>query len=120
MGTKDKSLRKIKEVNGWKINHPHNAANIFYAIFTLIILAGPVAYLFLPIVTLVGPTTAGTPDPSVICSFNGVDLIKAGIEMVKFLKTHKNKNSFCPVRKTDEKRNQKVPNSVILSSDKLF
>ena len=85
MGTKDNSLRKIKEVNGWKVNHPHNAANIFYAIFTLIILAGPVAYLFLPIVKLVGPTTAGIADPSAITSFNGVDLIKAGIEMVKFL-----------------------------------
>ena len=85
MGTKDKSLRKIKEVNGWKINHPHNAANIFYAFFTLIVLAGPIAYLFLPIVTLIGPTTAGTPDPNAINSFNGLDLLKAGVEILKFL-----------------------------------
>ncbi len=86
MGTKDKSLRKVKEVNGWKINHPHNAANIFYAIFTLIVVAIPVVYLFVPNVMFkFAPATPG--DPFIEMSFNGVDLIKAGIGMINFLIT---------------------------------
>lgn len=43
-------LRKVKEVNGWKVNHPHSAANIFYLLFTLVLLALPLAFLFLPVI----------------------------------------------------------------------
>ena len=74
------NLRKIKEVNGWKVNHPHSAANIFYALFTLILAASPVAYLFLSTVVLTHPS-----DPSLSGQFNGLELIKTAIEFVKYL-----------------------------------
>lgn len=73
-------LRKVKEVNGWKVNHPHSAANIFFAIFTLILAASPVAYLFLNIVELKDATTQ-----TIVGQFNGIDLVKTAIEFVKFL-----------------------------------
>ncbi len=73
------SLRKIKEVNGWKINHPHSAANIFYIIFTLLLVATPLAFLFLPSVTLVDNILQTNS------SFNGIDLIKMSIELLKYL-----------------------------------
>ena len=86
MGTKDNSIRKIKDVNGWKVNHPHSAANIFYALFTLIIAAIPVVYLFIPNVMFkFAPSTPG--DPFIVYSANGVDVIKAGIGMIRFLIT---------------------------------
>ena len=86
MGTKDNSIRKIKDVNGWKVNHPHSAANIFYALFTLIIAAIPVIYLFIPNVMFkFAPSTPG--DPFIVYSANGVDVIKAGIGMIRFLIT---------------------------------
>ena len=72
------NLRKIKEVNGWKVNHPHSAANIFYALFTLILAASPVAYLFLSTVVVINPS-----DPSLTGQFNGLELIKTSIEFVK-------------------------------------
>lgn len=43
-------LRKIDEVNGWKVNHPHSAANVFYSIFTFIFAAFPLLFLFIPLV----------------------------------------------------------------------
>ena len=49
-----KDIRKIKKVDGYRVNHPHSAANIFYALFTLIVAALPVAYLFLPLVDKLG------------------------------------------------------------------
>ena len=49
-----KDIRKIKRVDGYRVNHPHSAANIFYALFTLIIAALPVAYLFLPLIDKLG------------------------------------------------------------------
>ena len=66
-------LRKVKEVNGWKVNHPHSAANIFYTLFTLIVAALPVAYFFLPVTQLL-ITDSGT-----------IELIETGIEFVKYL-----------------------------------
>lgn len=45
-----RKLRQIDEVNGWKINHPHSAANIFYAIFTFLFAAFPLVFLFIPLV----------------------------------------------------------------------
>ena len=46
----NKKLRDIKEVNGWKVNHPHSAANNVYAIFTFIFGAFPLAFLFIPMI----------------------------------------------------------------------
>lgn len=52
--------RKVKEVNGVKVNHPHSAANIWYALMTLIVVAIPVAILFLPLIkTETGITVMG-------------------------------------------------------------
>ncbi len=78
MGKND--LRKVKEVNGWKVNHPHSAANIFYAIFTLILAAGPVAYFFLDVITLINHS-----DPALGGKFNGLELIITAIEFIKYL-----------------------------------
>ena len=44
-------LRSIKEVNGWRVNHPHSAANNFYALFTIIFACFPFALLFIPLYT---------------------------------------------------------------------
>ena len=53
----NKKLREIDEVNGWKVNHPHSAANNFYAIFTFIFGAFPLAFLFIPLVFVPGEVT---------------------------------------------------------------
>ena len=50
----NKKLRDIDEVNGWKVNHPHSAANNFYAIFTFIFGAFPLAFLFIPLLSMPG------------------------------------------------------------------
>ncbi len=75
----NRKLREIKEVNGFKINHPHSAANIFYALFSLILLAGPIAYCFLNVVQLTEVAT------NTISGFNGIDLVKVSIEFIKFI-----------------------------------
>lgn len=67
-----KKLRQVKEVNGWRINHPHSAANIFYMIFSLILIASPIAFLF-----LYAATNGVASD-----SFNGIDLVKFGLTYV--------------------------------------
>ena len=74
-------LRKVKEVNGWIVNHPHSAANIFYTLFTLIVAALPVAYFFLPVAQLL-IADSGTV---YTFKFNGIELIETGIEFVKYL-----------------------------------
>ena len=88
-------LRKIKEVNGWRINHPHSAANIFFTILMLILVASPAAYLFLDTAALV---QAGNPSIVTDYSFNGIDLIKMTIELVKKMigieNTHIDSNSL--------------------------
>ena len=43
MGNEQMDKRKIKTINGWKVNHPFSAANMFYAIFALVMIAFPVA-----------------------------------------------------------------------------
>ena len=45
-----KDVRKLKRVDGYRVNHPHSAANIFYAIFALLTAGVTAAYLFLPLV----------------------------------------------------------------------
>ena len=73
------SLRKVKEVNGWKVNHPHSGANICYALFTLIALAIPVAYCFLPTVIRWDISVV----PNLKDSFNGIDMVKFFIAFIK-------------------------------------
>lgn len=63
-------LRKVKEVNGWKINHPHSGANVAYAIFTFIFAAFPLAFLFVPLV-------ANSP------MLNGLDIFRFFIDFLK-------------------------------------
>ena len=62
----EQNKRKIKQVNGWKVNHPFSFGNIFYALLTLILVAVPAVYLFLPVVA----TGNGS-----IPIFTGVDLL---------------------------------------------
>ena len=75
----ENNLRKIKEVNGWRVNHPHSGPNIFYTICTLIIAALPVAYLFMPIVQL------SIDFGFTVLQFNGIELVKVAIEFIKFI-----------------------------------
>ena len=63
-------LRKVKEVNGWKVNHPHSAANVVYALFTLISVAFPLAFLFVPLIA---------NDPVL----NGLDIFRFFIEFMQ-------------------------------------
>ncbi len=49
---RNEKLKQIKEVNGWKVNHPHSASNIVYAIFSIIFTALPLVYLFIPVFSL--------------------------------------------------------------------
>ena len=63
-------LQKVKEVNGWKVNHPHSAPNIVYGIFSLIYVAFPLCLFFVPLIA----TAPG---------LNGVDLFKFFIEFWK-------------------------------------
>ncbi len=77
----NKKLRKIKEVNGWKVNHPHNAANIFYGLFTLLVVAAPLAFLFIPSLVL----NNWMSGEAVKFSFNGIDIIKMMIELITYM-----------------------------------
>ena len=63
------NLRNVKEVNGWKVNHPHSGANIVYAIFAMIFAAFPITFFFLTLI-------ADEP------GLNGVDLFQF---LLKFL-----------------------------------
>lgn len=54
-----KKLRQVNEVNGWKVNHPHSAANIFYSIFTFIFAAFPLLFLYVPLISSVPVTFEG-------------------------------------------------------------
>ena len=81
MGNEQMDKRKIKTINGWKVNHPFSAANMFYAIFTLVMIAFPVAILFLPLASFTGT------DPAV--SIRGIDLFSYyAIDFVKMLVGH--------------------------------
>ena len=46
-------LREVNEVNGWKVKHPHSAANTVYAIFTFLFVAFPLTYLYFPLISAV-------------------------------------------------------------------
>ena len=86
MGNEKIDKRKIKQINGWKVNHPFSAANMFYAIFTLCLIAFPVAILFLPLVTFVGT------DP--VIQITGIDLFK--YYAIDFVKMILGKGSYIP------------------------
>ena len=73
------SLRTVKEVNGWRVNHPHSAANIFYALFTFFVLAVPVAYVFVPTAIMWQVDVT----PNIESSFNGVDVVKFAISFIE-------------------------------------
>ena len=64
-------IRKVKQINGWKVNHPFSFGNMFYAFLTLLIVAVPFAYLFMPILCVLDgePTT-------IVPYMKGVDLIR--------------------------------------------
>ena len=81
-----KKLRKLDEVNGWKVNHPHSGANFAYMFFTLILIAAPLIYLFLPNVYGANKETPFVANPD--SSFMAVDLFKDVYEMLKGLITH--------------------------------
>ena len=83
-------LRKVKEVNGWKVNHPHSASNIFYMIFTLAVICTPFLFLYLynfyHFVQIVDPGTGMPVFPFYERSgFTGVDLLRFGITYIMFL-----------------------------------
>ena len=43
-------LKTVKEVNGWKVNHPRSGANIVYALFSLLYVAFPLLFLFIDLI----------------------------------------------------------------------
>ena len=73
-------LKGIKEVNGWKVNHPHSAANNFYAIFTMIFAAFPLCLLFIPLYSGVVP-------PDFRTGLNGLDIFRYTIDKLTELFT---------------------------------
>lgn len=75
-----KKLRKLDEVNGWKVNHPHSAANIFYILFTFFLIASPLAYLFFPNVYIASKDHPFAPSGD----FKGSDLF---IDVYNILKS---------------------------------
>ncbi len=69
----NQKLKSIKEVNGWKVNHPHSAANNFYALFTVIFAAFPLCILFIPLYSRVVP-------PNFFDGLNGLDIFRYTID----------------------------------------
>ena len=51
-------LKRVNEVNGWKVNHPHSGANVVYAIFALIFSVFPVLFFYLALIAN-DPTLSG-------------------------------------------------------------
>ena len=74
-------LRELKEVNGWKVNHPHNAANTVYAIFTFVFSAFPLAFLFLPLISEPGQPV------DFVSGLNGLAIFKYLIDFLTNLFT---------------------------------
>ena len=76
----NQKLRSINEVNGWKVNHPHSAANNFYAIFTVIFSAFPLCILFIPLYSAAVP-------PDFSTGLNGLDIFRYTIDKLTELFT---------------------------------
>ena len=68
----DTDLKKLRVIDGHKVNHPHSGLNISYAILTIVFAAFPLLFLFLPVVA---------NDPGA----NGIDTIKYGIDVLNYL-----------------------------------
>ena len=64
---RDEKLRKIKEVKGWKVNHPFETGNIIFTVLIFVMTSISLMVLFLPLITYKNHTNL---------SFNGLDLIK--------------------------------------------
>ena len=77
----DVNKRKVKQVNGYKVNHPFSAGNIIYALFILVLIAVPVGLLFAPLVFLPDFAT-GLANGSY---FTGLDIATAGLNAIKQL-----------------------------------
>ena len=76
-------IRKIKEVNGWKVNHPQSAAKIVYTIFALLLTAAPLSFLFLPTAFI-----ALRESPFTVFldyGYKGIDLIKEVIKLITYM-----------------------------------
>lgn len=71
----NKKLRNINEVNGWKVNHPHSAANVVYSLSAFIFAFFPLLFFFFPLIS----------DYPVDFSqgLNGLGIIKFFIEFMK-------------------------------------
>lgn len=73
----EESKRKIKHVNGYKVNHPFSFGNLMYAFFLLVLVASPVVALFIPLIIL------NKGDPSLETTVNGVDIFYYAIQFLK-------------------------------------
>ena len=67
--------KAIKEINGYRVNHPYSGSNIFYAILIMIIIVLPAAALFVPFLTY--------KDYPLADSIAGIDIIKFGFNGFK-------------------------------------
>ena len=67
-------LRSIDEVNGWKVNHPHSGANIFYGIFTFLFAGFPLLILFIPLYSSV--------PVNFVTGLNGLDIFRFTIDAI--------------------------------------
>ena len=63
-----KDIRKIKQIRGRTVNHPFSAANIFYAFFTLLMVALPLGIFFTPLIQM--------PLGDTLLEVNGLQLVK--------------------------------------------
>ena len=63
-----KDIRKIKQIRGRTVNHPFSAPNIFYAFFTLLLVALPLGIFFTPLLQM--------PVEGVLFEVNGLQLVK--------------------------------------------
>ena len=73
----EESKRKVKQVNGYKVNHPFSAGNLIYAFFLLLLVASPVVALFIPLIIL------NRGDPALETTVNGVDIVYFAIQFIK-------------------------------------
>ena len=70
-------LKDIKEVDGWKVNHPHSGANVVFAIFTMLFAAFPLVVLFLP--------TFSVDFKSLFKGANGLDFFKVTLNYLRHI-----------------------------------
>ena len=71
----NRKLRDIYEVNGWKVNHPHSAANVIYSLSAFIFAFFPLLFFFFPLISDY-PVDFST-------GLNGLAIIKFFVEFMK-------------------------------------